>query len=68
MYKNEVDKPMQAHKGSHPKNDYGCMDFKGQAMDQAYGQSGKAGLKADMRKIHAQHFHSYSDDSSGHEA
>lgn len=65
MYENEVEKPKAAKSGGRPKNDYGCMDYKGDAMDQAYGQAGKKGVEADMRKIKAQHFHAYMDDSSG---
>jgi hypothetical protein len=68
MYKNETDRPMKAKQGGHPMNDYGCMDFKKEAFDQAYGQAGKSGVMDDMRKIHSQHMHSYSDDHSGKEA
>lgn len=68
MYRNETERPMQAKQGSHPMNDYGCGDFKSEAMDQAWGQSGKSGYESDMKKIHSQHFHSYSDDHSGKEA
>ena len=68
MYKNETESPMQAKQGGHPMNDYGCGDYKGEAMDQAWGQQGKSGFEADMKKIHRQHFHSYSDDHSGKEA
>lgn len=68
MEKNSTDSPMQAKQGGRPSNDYGCGDFKGEAMDQAWGQAGKAGVMSDMKKIHAQHFSSYSDDHSGREA
>ena len=68
MYKNEVDMPMKAKQGGHPMDDYGCDDFKSQAFDQAFGQAGKKGCEMDMRKIHSQHFMSYSDDHSGKEA
>ena len=63
-YKNETDRPMKAKEGGRPMGTYGCGDFKGEAFDQAWGQAGKSGVEADMRKIHAQHFHSYTDDHS----
>lgn len=68
MYKNEVDKPSAAKMGKKPMNDAGCNSFKKQASDQAFGQAGARGVKADHAKIKAQHFSgAYSDDSSGHE-
>lgn len=63
-YEHGTDKPMKAHEGGRPKGMYGCDDFKSDSRDQAYGQAGMAGCKADMRKIHTQHLHSYSDDHS----
>lgn len=62
LYKNEVDKPavpgVHANEPMEP-----CMDFKGEAMDTAYGQSGKHGLMSDEKKIHAQ-FKSYGWDAN----
>lgn len=63
-YEHGTDKPMKAKEGGRPIGTHGCGDFKGEAFDQAWGQAGKAGVMADMRKIHAQHFHSYTDDHS----
>lgn len=40
-----------------------CADFKSDASDQAYGQSGMKGCHADQKKIHSQFFHSYTDDA-----
>lgn len=40
-----------------------CSDFKAEAADQAHGQAGAHGCKADERKIMAQAFHAYSDDT-----
>jgi len=35
----------------HGGNDYGCSDYKGDAMDIAYGQAGEQGCKSDGSKI-----------------
>ena len=68
MYKNETDKPPMAKMGTKPMNDAGCNDFKKQASDQAFGQAGMRGTKADHSKIMSQHFTgAYADDSSGRE-
>ena len=40
-----------------------CADFKSEAADQSYGQSGMDGLMSDERKIKSQFFHAYSDDT-----
>lgn len=58
MYKHEVDKPSEPAKG-RVESGMGCDDYKGQAMDQAFGQAGKSGCAADMKKIRAQ-FMNYS--------
>ncbi len=69
-YKNDVDHPphQQVHKGHvSATKDLGmmkcCADFKAEAADQAWGQSGKDGLMSDEKKIHSQFFHAYSDDT-----
>jgi len=49
-YKHETDKPSQPAMG-HGGNDYGCSDYKGDAMDIAYGQAGEQGCKSDGSKI-----------------
>jgi hypothetical protein len=40
-------------------------DFKGQAMDTAYGQAGIAGCRSDQKKIMAQFHHCYDDPGAG---
>ena len=66
-YEHGDDRPREAKGGHKPENMYGCMDFKGEAADQAFGQAGKAGVESDHRKIMAQHFSgAYSDDTSGY--
>lgn len=69
-YTDMVDEPghQKIHKGHvSPAADLGmmkcCADFKQEAADQAWGQSGKDGLMSDERKIHSQFFHAYSDDT-----
>lgn len=69
-YTDMVDEPhhQKIHKGHVSATaDLGmmrcCEDFKGEAADQAFGQSGRDGLMADEKKIHAQFFHAYSDDT-----
>ena len=62
IYKNEVDKPeIPGVRANEPMKN--ASDFKGEAMDTAYGQAGHAGCKADEKKIHAQ-FKSYGWDSN----
>ena len=53
MYKNETDHPRQNPQG-HPEHGHGAEDFKGQAMDIAYGQAGKVGMDADDARLRAQ--------------
>lgn len=53
MYKNEVEEPKVAPVG-HLEQSMGCSDFKGEAMDIAYGQAGQAGCKSDGSKIISQ--------------
>lgn len=55
-YENEVEKPKVAPRG-HQMSGMGCEDYKGQAMDIAYGQAGKGGCKSDMKKINSQMKH-----------
>jgi hypothetical protein len=57
-YENEVDKPAVAAHG-HQEGGMGCHEFKGQAMDIAYGQAGKAGCGSDNKKVMSQmkHYH-----------
>lgn len=56
MYKHQEDKPSEPKSGGKAENLFGAKDFKDQASDQAYGQAGYAGCKADQAKIKAQHF------------
>lgn len=66
VYKHEEDEPrfQKVGKGSgHMVMMENCADFKSDASDQAYGQSGMAGCHADEKKIHSQFFHSYTDDA-----
>lgn len=65
-YEHEVEEPRFEKRGSgkgHMVKMQDCSDFKSDASDQAYGQSGMKGCKADEKKIHAQFFHSYTDDA-----
>jgi hypothetical protein len=57
-YEHETDKPAQP-KGGHAESGMGCHEFKGQAMEIAYGQAGKEGCGADYKKIESQmkHYH-----------
>lgn len=61
-YEHEVEKP---HIPSHGKNEpmMNAADFKGDAMDTAYGQAGEAGCRSDEKKIHSQ-FKSYGWDAN----
>ncbi len=56
MYKHEEDMPKQPKSGGKAQNNHSMKDFKGQAADQAYGQAGARGCKADAAKISSQHF------------
>jgi hypothetical protein len=69
-YTDAVDEPshQKIHKGeAPPMKDWhmmsDCSDFKGEAADQAHGQAGMHGCREDNRKIMAQAFHAYSDDT-----
>lgn len=55
MYENEVEKPM-VPKAPMMEKGMGCHEFKGQAMDIAYGQAGKKGCESDYKKLSAQAF------------
>ncbi len=67
MYRHEEDMPAQPKQGGKAQNLHSMKDFKSQAMDQAYGQAGAKGCKADEAKIKAQHFSgAFSSDSSGY--
>lgn len=65
-YKDQVDEPRHQTigrgKGSKAPME-NCSDYKSDASDQAYGQAGQSGCKADSKKILAQFFHSYTDDA-----
>ena len=43
--------------GGHQEGGMGCHEFKGEAMDIAYGQAGEAGCKSDEKKFNAQMKH-----------
>lgn len=67
MYKHQEDKPSQPAQGGKAENLRSMKDFKGQAMDQAYGQAGSKGCKSDEAKIKSQFFSgAYTSDSSGY--
>lgn len=53
-YEHEVEKPKVPSKG-HEDRTMGCDDFKSDAMEIAFGQAGKAGVKSDKSKISAQY-------------
>jgi len=55
-YEHEMDKPKVSKKG-HPEHGMGVSEFKGQAMDIAYGQAGMGGCKSDSKKINGQMKH-----------
>lgn len=61
-YEHVVDEP---HVPSHGKSEHmmSADDFKGDAMDTAYGQAGKGGCASDNKKIHSQ-FKSYGWDAN----
>lgn len=61
MYRNEEEMPKVPMHG-HLESGMGCHEFKGEAMDTAYGQASKSGCEADSKKIRAQMFHAYNDD------
>lgn len=58
MYENEVDKP-HVPKHGHQEPGMGCHDFKGEAMNIAYGQAGEEGCRSDYKKVSSQekHYH-----------
>lgn len=53
LYENETERPHVPAEG-HNEPMMNLSDFKGDAMDTAYGQAGKAGCGADEKKIHGQ--------------
>lgn len=55
-YEHGADKP-KVSKGGHQESGLGCHDFKGEAMDIAYGQAGEKGCKSDSTKFNAQMKH-----------
>jgi len=62
IYRNEVERPeIPGVRANEPMMD--ASDFKGEAMDTAYGQAGKHGLSSDEKKIHSQ-FKSYGWDAN----
>lgn len=65
-YKHEMDEPRHEKIGKgtgHMVAMQCCADFKKEASDQAFGQSGKSGLMKDEKKIKSQFMHSYTDDA-----
>lgn len=60
-----TDKPPHNKGGGKAQNLVDVDDFKGQAMDTAYGQAGMHGCRSDEKKIHAQFKHSYDDPGAG---
>jgi hypothetical protein len=60
VYRNETSHPKQP-KMSDDERMASAKDFKGQAMEIAYGAAGKKGCESDVRKIKAQFNHSYGD-------
>ena len=65
-YEHGVEEPRFEKRGKgsgHQVEMRDCSDFKSDASDQAYGQSGMAGCRADEKKIRSQFFHSYTDDA-----
>lgn len=56
-----TDMPHNKKSGGKAHNLVDVDDFKGQAMDTAYGQAGAKGCASDQRKIKAQFHHSYDD-------
>lgn len=55
-YKNEMEEPKVPMHG-HQESGMGCHEFKGEAMDIAYGQAGQGGCKSDNKKIMSQMKH-----------
>ena len=55
-YENEMERP-KVPKGGHQEKGMGCHEFKGEAMDIAYGQAGEGGCKSDSKKIMGQMKH-----------
>jgi len=62
MYEHEVEKPSVPPMGKNEPM-MNLHDFKGDAMDTAYGQAGEAGCKSDEKKINSQ-FKSYGWDAN----
>lgn len=56
MKKNETESPKVPSHGRLEKG-MGCHEFKGEAMDIAYGQAGQKGCKSDAGKISSQMKH-----------
>lgn len=65
LYRNEVEKPEQPAQG-HMLPGMGTKDFKGEAMDIAYGQASKKGCDADNKKINSQMKDYHWDGNSGY--
>lgn len=65
LYRHETEHPHQNPQG-HMLAGMSAEDFKGEAMDTAYGQASEHGVKSDMGKIHAQFHHCYDDSNSGY--
>ena len=61
--RHQVDMPSEPKQGGKAQNLVDADDFKGQAMDGAYGQAGKSGCASDQKKIKAQFHRSYEDPS-----
>lgn len=67
LYKNEMDHPHIPAQG-YPEHGHGAEDFKGMAMDIAYGQAGKAGCLADDKRLREQYKNYHWADSPAVEA
>jgi hypothetical protein len=63
-YRNEVEEPTLPMEG-HMERGMGCDEFKGEAMDIAFGQAGVQGCKSDRKKIMGQMKHYHWDGESG---
>ncbi len=64
MYRNEVEEPKMPMEG-HMEHGMGCHEFKGEAMDIAYGQAGMEGCRSDQKKIMSQMKNYHWDGESG---
>jgi hypothetical protein len=67
LYRNEMEYPHQNAQGV-PEHGHGAEEFKNQAMDIAYGQSGKVGMMMDDKRMRAQHKNYHWADSPAEEA